>query len=124
MREPLDPEPLSAVGQVFGMAMFHRNHPDGDYRMHNRVELLEPPRAIAWQPGQYGPDGSLGFGGWTFRYDVTAAGDDACEVTLTCDWSAVPAQVREVIGFPPVGEEHYARSLDHLAALAEGADER
>ena len=124
VRDPLDPETLTTTGQVFGMAMFHRNHPDGDYRMHNRVELLERPRTIAWQPGQYGPSGTLDLGGWTWRYDIASLGDDACEVTLTYDWSAVPAPVREAIGFPPVGEDHFTGSLERLAALAEGDGRR
>lgn len=118
VREPLEQDPITAVGQIFGMGMFHSNHPDGDYRMHNRVEVFEPPRAIAWQPGQYGPDGEIGFGGWTWRYDLADDGPQACRVTLTYDWSAVPGFLREHITFPPFGEEHLTRSLDNLAALA------
>ena len=118
VREPLDGDEIAGVGQVFGMGMFHSNHPDGDYRMHNRVEVFEPPRALAWQPGQYGPDGEIGFGGWTWRYDLEPDGAGSW-VTLTYDWSAVPAFLREHIAFPPFGEEHLARSLDNLAALAE-----
>lgn len=119
VREPLEQGPILGAGQVFGMAMYHAHHPDGGYRMHNRVEVFDPPRAIAWQPGQYGPDGELGFGGWTFRYDLVAQGPETTRATLTYDWSAVPASIREYISFPPAGEDHYARSLDNLAALAE-----
>lgn len=121
VREPLDPAALTEIGQIFGMGMYHANHPDGDYRMHNRVEVFEAPRAIAWQPGQYGPDGEIGFGGWTWGYEVEPEGaenPDACRVTLTYDWSRVPPSVREHIGFPPFGVDHLERSLDHLAELA------
>ncbi|MGZ8812830.1 MAG: polyketide cyclase, partial [Mycobacterium sp.] len=77
VREPLDPEPLTEVGQIFGMAMYHDNHPEKDYEMANRVEVIDAPRAIAWQPGQ-GPDQrgyllqstELEFGGWIWRYDL------------------------------------------------------
>ena len=118
VREPLEPGALTEVGQIFGMGMYHANHPDGDYRMHNRVEVLAPPRAIAWQPGQYGPDGEIGYGGWSWRYDLAEEGPGACGATLTYDWSAVPAFLREHIAFPPFGEDHLTRSLDNLARLA------
>lgn len=118
VREPLEAAAITGEGQVFGMGMFHSNHPDGDYRMHNRVEVFDPPRTVAWQPGQYGPDGEIGYGGWTWRYDLVDDGPEACRVTLTYDWSAVPAFLREHISFPPFGEEHLARSLDNLAALS------
>ena len=52
VRESLDGKPLTETGQIFRMAMYHENHPDKDYEMANRVEVFEPPRAIAWQPGQ------------------------------------------------------------------------
>lgn len=119
VREPLEAEPITGVGQVFGMGMYHSNHPDGEYRMHNRVEVFDPPRALAWQPGQYGPDGELGFGGWIWRYDLADDGSDACRATLTYDWSAVPASIREYVPLPPFDDDHLARSLANLARLAE-----
>ena len=100
------------------MAMYHENHPDKDYEMANRVEVFDPPRAISWQPGQEAPDtGELGFGGWTWRYDLDASGPGQTTVTLTYDWSAVPPPVREFIQFPPFGQEHLDRSLQHLGRL-------
>lgn len=30
--------------------MYHPGHPDGDYRMFNKVQVLDPPRAIGWLP--------------------------------------------------------------------------
>lgn len=118
VRQSLDGKPLTEVGQVFRIAMYHDNHPEGDYEMANRVEVFDPPRAIAWQPGQ-GPDDALEFGGWLWRYDLSPVGDDRTEVTLTYDWSDVPAQLREHIGFPPFELSHLTNSLAHLAALAE-----
>jgi hypothetical protein len=63
--------------------------------------VFDPPRAIAWEPGQDTDDGGLSFGGWVWRYDLTPAGPSETKVTLSYDWSAVPDVVREHIGFPP-----------------------
>jgi polyketide cyclase/dehydrase/lipid transport protein len=125
VRESLDGKPVTEVGQVFRMGMHHDNHPEGYYEMANRVEVFDPPRAIAWQPGQ-GPDerGNLSgnseliFGGWIWRYDLRPLGDDRTEVTLTYDWSGVPPNLRD-IPFPPFDHQHLDNSLKHLAELAE-----
>ena len=115
VRGPLeeDPAPLTEVGQVFGIEMFHVNTP-GRYDMHNRVIAFEQDRTIAWEPGQYGPDGELGTGGWTWRYDLAPADGSGTEVTLTYDWSAVPAPVREGFGIPPFPPSFLEESLAAL----------
>ncbi|BCI52344.1 activator of HSP90 ATPase [Mycolicibacterium litorale] len=118
VREPLDAAPLTARGQIFEMAMYFNRPPDGHYRVANRVIAFEPPRAIAWEPGQRTGE-QLEFGGWTWRYDLEPLGPSRTEVTLTYDWSAVAAEVRREIAFPPFGPEHLENSLHHLAALAE-----
>jgi hypothetical protein len=123
--ESLDGKPVTEVGQIFRMGMHHDNHPEGYYEMANRVDVFDPPRAIAWQPGQ-GPDerGNLSgnseliFGGWIWRYDLTPLGDDRTEVTLSYDWSGVSSQMRD-IQFPPFELSHLDNSLKHLAELAE-----
>jgi hypothetical protein len=71
VRQPLDGKRLTETGQIFRMAMYHENHPDKDYEMANRVEVFDPPRAIAWQPGQGPDDANLEFGGWFWRYDLS-----------------------------------------------------
>lgn len=127
VRESLDGERLTRTGQIFRIAMYHENHPDKDYEMANRVEVFDPPHAIAWKPGQ-GPKErgnlmadptKLEFGGWIWRYDLKPVGPAETEVTLTYDWSAVPQQTREHIGFPPFDIAHLENSLKHLAELAE-----
>ena len=119
VREPVDGERLTATGQVFRMAMYHENHPDKDYEMANRVELFDEPHTIVWQPGQESPEtGELGFGGWTWRYDLEETGPAQTTVTLTYDWSAVPSEIRENIAFPPFGLDHLDNSLQHLSKLA------
>ena len=118
VRDSLDAAPLTETGQVFRMAMYHENHPDKDYEMANQVEVFDPPRAIAWKPGQESAEtGELGFGGWVWRYDLDASEPSSTTVTLTYDWSAVPPPVREIIHFPPFGREHLERSLQHLSDL-------
>ncbi|MDN5821628.1 MAG: SRPBCC family protein [Brachybacterium sp.] len=114
VRGPLEtePAPLTEVDQIFGIEMFHENA-GGRYDMHNRVIALDPERTIAWQPGQYGPDGSWGAGGWTWRYDLASVGGST-RVTLTYDWSAVPESLRAEFGLPPFPP---AFLEDSLAAL-------
>jgi Polyketide cyclase / dehydrase and lipid transport len=119
VRQPLDGKPLSQVGQVFRMAMYHANHGGKDYEVANRVDVFDPPRAIAWHPGQGADDADLDFGGWFWRYDLVPVGDGRTDVTLTYDWSAVPSQVREHISFPPFEPSHLDNSLRHLADIAE-----
>jgi hypothetical protein len=119
VRESRDCKHLTETGQVFRMAMYHENHPDKDYEMANRVEVFDPPHAIAWQPGQGPDDANLEFGGWFWRYDLKPAGPSQTEVTLTYDWSRVPPYTREHIGFPPFDPQHLDNSLKHLAQIAE-----
>ena len=112
-----DPAPLTEVGQVFGIEMFHENA-HGRYDMHNRVIAFAQDRTIAWEPGQYGPDGELGTGGWTWRYDLAPAGGadggPATEVTLTYDWSAVPDPLQKEFGLPPFPPSFLEESLAAL----------
>lgn len=117
VREPLDRQVLSAPGQIFRMAMYHPNHPEGNYQMANRVQLLDAPRTISWEPGNEASDGSLSVPGWVWRYDLAPEGPAETAVTLTYDWSAVPGPTRDHIGFPPFPPDHLSNSLAHLAEL-------
>ena len=118
VRGSLGGDRITGAGQVFRMAMYHPNHPDKDYKMANRVEVFDEPRAIAWKPGTESPDtGELSFGGWIWRYDLEATGPSRTMVTLTYDWSAVRPEVREYIQFPPFGQDHLDNSLQHLSDL-------
>ena len=116
--ESLDSHPLTAAGQTFRMAMYHKNHPDGAYEMINEVLAFDPPSAISWKPGYNAGNGRLEFGGWTWRYDLAPAGPSKTSVTLTYDWSAVPDSVRSYLQFPPFPPDHLSNSLAHLAQLA------
>ncbi len=119
VRESLDGERLTEVGQVFRMAMYHSNFGGMHYEIANRIEVFQPPHAIAWLPGQATDDGNLDFGGWIWRYDLEPVTDERTEVTLTYDWSRVPPPIREEIGFPPFDRQHLDDSLEHLAELAQ-----
>lgn len=118
VRESLDGKPLTQTGQIFRIAMYHENHPDKDYEMANLVEVFEPPHAIGWKPGQPNENGEMQYGGWTWRYDLERAESNQTRVTLTYDWSGVPQETREHIGFPPFDGQHLDNSLKHLADLA------
>jgi uncharacterized protein YndB with AHSA1/START domain len=120
--EAVDPQPIVAAGQVFRMRMFHPKHPDGNYEIHNLVLEFEQDRVIAWRPGfvEDASTGKLGFGGWTWRYDLTPCGAHTCEVTHTYDWSAVGPGPREHIEFPPFPPEHLTNSLNHLSDITTG----
>src|SRR3954452_21204842 len=117
VRETLDSQPLTAAGQIFRMSMYHPNHPDVIYQTANRVQVFDPPTTISWEPGYNAGDGTLRFGGWTWRYDLTPAGLSNTTVTLSYNWSAAPAPIRENIGSPPFPPEHLASSLALLAEL-------
>lgn len=118
VQEAVDRVPLTELGQVFRMDMYHSEHPDGGYQMANRVQVFDPPRAIGWLPGQERDGGRLEFGGWLWRYDLAPLGPSETEVTLTHDWSAVPRSVREYIRFPTFDPGHLTDSLHHLAEIA------
>jgi hypothetical protein len=119
VQEAVDRAPLTEVGQIFRMNMYRPSHPDGNYQMANKVQVLDPPFAIGWLPGTDPKgDGHLEFGGWIWRYDLAPLGPSETEVTLTYDWSAVQQFIREYIQFPPFSPEHLTNSLHHLAELA------
>lgn len=118
VQAPVDRAPLTEEGQIFRMAMYHPDHPDGDYHVANKVQVIDPPRAIGWLTGEEKEDGRLEFGGWFWRHDLVPLGPSETDVTLTYDWSAVPRSIRKYLRFPPFGPEHLTNSLRHLAELA------
>jgi uncharacterized protein YndB with AHSA1/START domain len=122
VREPIDVQHLTEAGQVFRMAMYNDNVPGGHYRMANRVQVFDPPRAISWEPGQDTGDGSLRPVGHVWRYDLAPAGPSGTEVTLSYDWSAVPDSLRQRLpfSFPPFAPDHLTNSLAHLAEPVTG----
>jgi uncharacterized protein YndB with AHSA1/START domain len=121
VRNAFDDQRLTGSGQVFRVAMYHENHPNGSYEMANQVLAFEPPHVISWQPGFDSPEtGQLEFGGWVWRYDLTQLGPAETKVTLTYDWSAVGPAPRQHLQFPPFAPDHLGNSLSHLAAIVAG----
>lgn len=117
VRDAVDPQPLTAVGDVFAMNMFHVGQ-GGDYRMHNRVTAFDRDSVIAWAPGQADKSGTVRYGGWQWRYDLEPS-NEGTDVTLGYDWSEASEEIRKIIPFPAVSEDYLAKSLAGLAALAE-----
>ena len=117
VQKSTDGQPLTAVGQIFRMRMFHAGHPNGDYETVNCVQQFAPPSCISWKTGYQADDGTLHFGEWFWQYDLAPAEPSGTTVTLTYDWSATSADARARIGFPPFPPEHLANSLAHLADL-------
>src|ERR1700692_1570730 len=93
VRDPLDRQPLTASGQIFRMAMYHPNHPNGDYEMANLVTVFDPPHAISWKPGYDPGGGVLRFGGWIWRYDLAPLGPSETEAWLPSAWAGVAGGV-------------------------------
>ncbi|SDT37440.1 SRPBCC family protein [Microlunatus soli] len=123
VRDAIDTEPITEVGQIFGMNMYAEGA-GGAYVIHNRVTVLEPGRSIGWEPGQYNDAGELECGGWRWRYDVADAADGGAEVTLHYDWSRVPEPVREYFGGMPIfGPEFLDKSLETLDRTISGVQE-
>lgn len=113
VRDAIDPEPITGVGQVFAVNMFLERL-GGAYVMHNKVTVFEPDRAIAWEPGQLNRRGELRTGGWVWRYDLAPSGDTT-EVTLTYDWTDTPQKTREGFArWPAFGPEFLEESLEAL----------
>lgn len=101
VRSALDAEPITEVGQIFAVEMY-LDFAGGRYEMHNKVSAFEQNRTIAWMPGQV-ESGNWVPGRWWWRYDLAPV-EDGTEVTLTYDWSDVPAEAREQFGGMPVFE--------------------
>lgn len=120
VRDAIDPQPITGVGEVFGMNMYAEPM-GGDYRMHNTVTTFEPEEAIAWDPGQADSSGIAVPGGWRWRYDLAEA-DGGTDVTLTYDWSATPQATRVHFGgFPPFGPDFLEASLASLDRAVTGS---
>src|SRR5215471_7021453 len=45
VQESVDRAPLTEVGQIFRICMYHPGHPEGHFRVANKVVVLDPPRA-------------------------------------------------------------------------------
>jgi hypothetical protein len=117
VRDAVEPEPITATGQIFVVNMF-LEFIGGHYVMHNLVTEFEQDRTIAWLPGQPDASGKHQPGGWSWRYDLAPNGDGT-DVTITYDWTGTPQSFREQVGgMPPFPETYIEESLAALERCA------
>jgi hypothetical protein len=112
VRDAIDTEPITGVGQMFAVNMF-LEQAGGHYVMHNLVTEFDQDKTIAWLPGQLTEDGEHGPGGWWWRYDLSPSGSGT-EVTLTYDWSGTEQDFRDTIGVPVFERDFIEQSLAAL----------
>ncbi|BBY49171.1 ATPase [Mycolicibacterium arabiense] len=118
VRDAIDTEPITRVGQIFAVNMF-LEAAGGHYVMHNLVTEFEPDRTIAWLPGQLDDAGKHGPGGWWWRYDLRPNGSGT-DVTITYDWSGTEQGFRDAVGVPVFGPEFIDESLAALERAVVG----
>lgn len=116
VRDAVDPEPITGVGQIFVINMF-LEFAGGHYVMHNLVTEFEQDRTIAWLPGQLDESGNHNPGGWWWRYDLRPNGNGT-DVTITYDWTDTPQSFREQVGMPPFPAGYIEESLAALERCA------
>ncbi|GAA1241814.1 SRPBCC family protein [Janibacter melonis] len=116
VRERLDGERLTQVGQVFSMQMRRRlpGRDAEDYVMDNHVVALVPDRVVAWRPG---PQGGRPIG-WEWRYELDPIDEHRTRVRQTFDWTDVPEHVVRDLGIsmPALPTQVREESLRRLAA--------
>ncbi|MBX9979305.1 MULTISPECIES: ATPase [Mycobacterium] len=113
VRDAVDAEPITGTGQIFAMNMY-LEAAGGDYVTYNLVTEFDQDRTIAWMPGRLDPAGNHAAGGWFWRYELAADGDQT-DVTLTYDWTATSQEFRDQIGgMPPFPEDYLGASLASL----------
>lgn len=117
VRDAVDPEPITGVGQIFVINMF-LEFAGGHYVMHNLVTEFERDRTIAWLPGRLDESGNHDPGGWWWRYDLAPNGDGT-DVTITYDWTGTPQSFRDQVGgMPPFPATYIGESLAALERCA------
>jgi uncharacterized protein YndB with AHSA1/START domain len=107
--------PITAVGQVFTMAMSDPSR--GDYRTDNEVLAFEPDRLIAWSTADAGQPPA----GVRWRWQLDPAGPGRTTVVHTYDWTNVTDPELLAAGsFPRVPAVAMRHSIRRLVALARG----
>ena len=109
-------ERIQSVGDVFRMNMAG-DHMDGEYQTDNHVTGYQPNQLLAWKTAPAGEEPP----GWEWLYELTPAGPEQTDVTLTYDWSSVTdKQLLRKITFPLVSKDELETSLAQLAAAVSG----
>jgi hypothetical protein len=116
-----DARPLRSVGDTFDMDMDREplgDLPMGKYRVRNTVTSIVEDTALEWNVGgvDQPPFGHV------YGYELRAAGPEATEVTLYCDWTGVRAgSIRD--RFPIVPVHMLEKSLENLERIVTGSGE-
>ena len=117
LQAPIDPRPITEVGQTFDMEMDRRplgDIPDmAEYTVRNTVTRVEPGRLVEWTVGAVDRDPV----GHRYGWEVVSAGDAECDVTNYCDWTDIIEALRTRT-WPIVPVEMLEQSLDNLEKLA------
>ena len=107
---------ITQSGQQFRMNMTG-DHMGGEYQTDNHVTGYQPHQLLAWKTAPAGEEPP----GWEWVYELTPAGPEQTDVTLTYDWSSVTdKQLLKKIRFPLVGKDELETSLAQLAAAVSG----
>lgn len=118
---PIDPKPLTEVGQTFDMDMDRAPLNDipglGTYQVRNTVTKLEPNRLVEWTIGGIDTPPL----GHVYGFELAPDGDGTT-VTHYCDWSNIVEQLRAAgREWPIVPVSMLEVSMDNLTRLAEEA---
>lgn len=113
VRDAVETGPITGTGQIFAMNMYLAQA-GGDYVSHNLVTEFDKDRSIAWMTGQLDDAGNHDAGGWFWRYELAANGEQT-DVTLTYDWTETSQEFRDQIGgMPPFPPDYLDASLAAL----------
>lgn len=116
-----DPRPLTAVGDVFDVAMDRTplNDIPGlvKYTVRNTVTNIVPDRLVEWTVGGVDQPPL----GHVYGWQLDPVGDDETDVTNYCDWTNITPELRaRRPDWPIVPVEMLEQSLAKLDALATG----
>ncbi len=125
LRGAVTATPVTGVGDVFVMRMYHQ--PVGDYQMNNHVVEYQPDRRIGWEPvaGQGHPAESTSEARWGQRWSFELApdGPDATIVTHRYDCSGVPEPDQVQMAGGRIWLEAMAGTLQRLDELVQDTGE-
>jgi hypothetical protein len=111
-----DAKPLREVGDTFEMNMDREplgDFPLGKYQVLNTVTRITPDGLLEWNVGAK----DVGAFGHVYGYELTAAGDGETDVTLYCDWSGIPDEMRQAVSWPVIPVHMLEKSLENLDAI-------
>ena len=120
LQGPVSTDPVTAVGDVFVMAMHSSKW--GDYEVDNHVVEFETGRLIAWEPhaGRGHPEAELPRHGHRWTYRLEPDGADATVVTETYDCARASEDLRRDVSNGELWRGSMMATLERLEALCTG----